>query len=93
MEHDYKKCPKYKKLECFDCSTCDAPDCANRKFPKHIPTPNIADKWELPYDNRITDFPRDPFVRLWEQLKYHSSNILSSPSTEPLDRYFYVQTT
>lgn len=28
---DYTQCPKYKKIECHDCTKCIAPDCANRK--------------------------------------------------------------
>lgn len=73
VEVDYKSCPKYKKNDCYDCSRCLAPDCANRKtFPiitlkklwktpeSDIPTPpRQIPQW---YSPNPSDFPFGPVV-------------------------------
>lgn len=73
VEVDYKSCPKYKKNDCYDCSRCLAPDCANRKtFPiitlkklwktpeSDVPTlPRQIPQW---YSPNPSDFPFGPVV-------------------------------
>lgn len=36
MNNNYKECPNYEQLECFDCKNCRAPDCKNRKEPQKV---------------------------------------------------------
>lgn len=52
VEVDYKSCPKYKKNECYDCSRCLAPDCANRKT---FPIITLKKSW-----NKVNDVPPPP---------------------------------
>ena len=52
VEVDYKSCPKYKKNDCYDCSRCLAPDCANRKT---FPIITLKKSW-----NKVNDVPPPP---------------------------------